>query len=166
MFEVFSKRSAKPPRVYLGALTIVPPRGLNRFLGEDYSSSLELFLDEMLGLPSVSSRTDPRPEDVALDVTLVEAISGDSDIAQIGIAVLPWILRPEVTLTGRLYRIDTGETVHAGTEKRSLSWYRSVKRAARPSAFFWCNETFSVDDVKALAGHAMVDLLRDCRKHI
>jgi len=73
------------PRVYLGTLAIAPRSDIKRhfdewgmFKKEDLDSDLRKSLSEILSLPLAKNVTDPKSNDLVIDVVVPKLQSGDA----------------------------------------------------------------------------------------
>lgn len=174
MFRFLAGRTKKSRRVYLGNVTIVPDTGTSSdpsrwsisIVPEDYDGVINDVMRDLIALPPVSSRSSGQDGDLALDVTLVDADPGFAALAELTVIAVPIFRRPKVTLTARLYVIDTGEAFHAVTVHRTLKWLSCLKKTMNPLILFQIRAGFSADEMGLLVGQALVDLISKCRDQV
>ncbi|MCB1386055.1 MAG: hypothetical protein KDJ80_08965 [Nitratireductor sp.] len=122
-------------------------------------SVVEETLRQLLDLPHRLSREPKVATDLALDVTVPEYNFGDALVFDAGVFVFPLAWRPSITVTGRLYKIDSGETIEAVTVKHTLNWLRWVGKILSVPRLLRIRASTSNADMARLTTEAVVKLL-------
>lgn len=153
-------------RVYSGEVFVVPRSGIRKFvsslapaLDQRVDGVVEDTLLQLLDCPPKSLRKNAKPTDLALDVVVPEYDYGQFLFPQLGGYFVPLIWRPHITITGRLYVIDTGETISKATVKHSVSWSLWGKTALSVPKLLRIKSNMSDADMDRLTTEAFVKLL-------
>ncbi len=168
VLDRFLKR--EKPRVFLGALAVVPRKDLKRYLdqwglfqNESFDSSLRATLEEIFALPPASEITAPTSTDLGLDVLIPSFQSGDYWDVSLGEIGLPVFWRPKVTVVCRLYHLKSDKTKRTFSVTQKMPWGEFISRQFTWRAFFRFRPTFDAEDMKRLlyvACHSLLDKLR------
>jgi len=169
---IFEKR--EKPRVFLGALIVVPRAGIKQidqwgiFQGEELETPLQTSLQEIFSLPPASEVHNPLPSDLGLDVFVPSFQSGDAcgfSLGDIGIPVF-WLFlwRPKVTVTCRLYSLQSQESKYVYSVTQKMPWREYVSRLLTLRALFRFRPIFSAEDLNRLLGLACHSLLNKLTK--
>lgn len=130
MFSKILKREKS--RVFLGVLAVAPRSDIKKhldqwgmFKNEDLDSSLCKNLKEIFSLPSAQNVEDPKKSDLVLDIVVPKFQSGDAWDLSLGEIGIPLMWRPKITISSRLYYINTEKTkaTFSVTEKMKFSQY-------------------------------------------
>jgi len=169
--KIFRKR--EKPRVFLGTIVVVPRAGMkprfdqwSAFQQEELEAPLQATLQRVFSLPPASEVRDPLPTDLGLDVFVPSFQSGDFlslSLGDLGIPIF-WVFlwRPKVTVTCRLYSLQTRETKCTYSVTRKMPWREYVSRLFTLRAFFRFRPIFSADDLNhllCLACHSLLNKL-------
>lgn len=97
---------SEPVRLHLGTLSRVPRQDLERHAadgggGSPLDAALHRVLVDLFALPPAAEAVEPREDDLAVDVAIVDDSRG-------GTEPMPRLWRPEVTLSARLYSLRSG----------------------------------------------------------
>jgi hypothetical protein len=156
-------------------LVVVPRAGIKphfdqwgTFQREELETPLRTTLQEIFSLPPASEVRDPLPTDLGLDVFIPSFQSGDFlnvSLGDIGIPVF-WIFlwRPKVTVTCRLYSLQTRQTKATYSVTKKMRWRDYVRRLFTVQALFRFRPLFSADDLNYLLGLACHSLLHKLTK--
>jgi uncharacterized membrane protein len=159
------------PRVFLGTLAVAPRADIKRHLdqwgmfnNEDLDSSLRQNLKEIFSLPSANEVSEPKGNDLVLDVVVPKFQSGDAWDLSLGDFGIPLMWRPEVTVNSRLYYLKSEKTkaTFSVTEKMKLGQY--VNRLFTWRAFFRFRPVFGSKDMEYLLYQACHKLLLKMQK--
>ncbi len=169
MFSKLLKR--EKPRVFLGVLAVAPRSDIKRhldqwgmFKNEDLDSSLRQSLKEIFALPSAQDVDDPQKTDLVLDVVVPKFQSGDAWDLSLGEIGIPLIWRPKITISSRLYYLNTEKTkeTFSVTEKMKISYY--IGRLFTWRAIFRFRPIFDSRDMEYLLYLACHKLLLKMKK--
>ena len=169
MFSKLLKR--EKPRVFLGVLAVAPRSDIKRhldqwgmFKNEDLDSSLRQNLKEIFSLPSAQSVEDPKKTDLVLDVVVPKFQSGDAWDLSLGEIGIPLMWRPKITISSRLYYLNTEKTkeTFSVTEKMKFSHY--VGRLFTLRGIFRFRPVFDSRDMEYLLYLACHKLLLKMQK--
>lgn len=171
MFKKHLKK--EKPRIYLGSLAVAPRTDLKKqtdqwgmFKQEDLDSSLRQNLKDIFSLPLASDISNPRDNDLVLDIVIPKFQSGDALDLSLGDIGIPLIWRPKLTLSSRLYSLKSEKTIatFSVTEKMRLGQYLS--RFLTWRAFLHFRPLFDSKDMEYLLYQACHRLLLKMRKTI
>ena len=171
MFGWFLKR--EKPRVFLGMIVIVPRTGIKpnfdqfgAFGNEELDASLRATLQEIFALPPASEVSAPLPTDLGLDVFIPSFQAGgfwNLSLGDVGIPVFfPFFWRPKITVTCRLYYLQSQKTKRAFSVTKKMRWREFLRRQFTLRAFFQFRPTFGAEDMNRLlnlACHAILNKL-------
>jgi hypothetical protein len=169
--KIFRKR--EKPRVFLGTIVVVPRAGMKprldqwgMFQQEELETPLHATLQQLFSLPPASAVRDPLPTDLGLDVFVPSFQAGDFLSVSLGDLGIPifWVFmwRPKVTVTCRLYSLQTRETKVTYSVTKKMPWREYVSRLLTLRAFFRFRPIFSADDLNhllCLACHSLLNKL-------
>ena len=168
MLDRFLKR--EKPRVFLGALAVVPRKDMKRYLdqcglfqNESFDHSLRANLEEIFSLPPASEITAPTSTDLGLDVLIPSFQSGDYWDVSLGEIGFPVFWRPKVTVACRLYHLKSDKTKRTFSVTQKMPWGEFLSRQFTWQALFRFRPTFDAEDMKRLlygACHSILDKLR------
>jgi hypothetical protein len=166
-------RRREKPKVFLGMIVIVPRTGIKPhfdqfgvFGNEELETSLRAALHEIFSLPPASEVLAPLPTDLGLDVFIPSFQAGgvwnlslgDSNIP----IFFPFFWRPKITVTCRLYYLQSQKTKRAFSVTKKMRWREFFGRQFTLRAFFNYRPTFDAEDMKRLlnlACHSVLDKL-------
>lgn len=170
--SMFLKKKKNRGRVYGGDIVVVPRSGLKKLfsnlsppLEHQGEAAVEKFLRQLVDLPPQSSRNPRHATDMALDIIVPEHDYGEFMLYGVGNYGIPFIWRPGITITGRLYVIDSRETVFSATVKHTLSWSSWAKRVSSFSKFMRIRANMSDADIEHFVTEAVVKLLSKVLKN-
>ena len=159
------------PRVFLGAVAVVPRRDLKRFLDqwgmlrdENFDTSLHTTLQEIFALPSISDVTAPTSVDLGLDILIPSFQSGDYWDVSLGVIDFPIFWRPKVTVASRLYYLKSAKTKHTFSVTQKLGWGEFLSRVFTWRALFRFQPIFDAKDMDRLLYLACHKVLNKLRK--
>lgn len=169
--KIFRKR--EKPRVFLGAIVVVPRADMKprldqwgMFQQEELEAPLYATLQQVFSLPPASEVRDSLPTDLGLDVFVPSFQSGDFWSVSLGNLGIPifWVFmwRPKVTVTCRLYSLQTRETKATYSVTQKMPWREYVSRLLTLRALLRFRPIFSADDLNHLlylACHSLLNRL-------
>ncbi|WP_370977852.1 hypothetical protein [Agaribacterium sp. ZY112] len=171
MLKRFFKK--KKFSLYLGSLAVAPRSDFRRhfdewsaFGKEDLDSSLRAQLIEIFELPLASTISQPTDTDLALDVVVPEFQSGDILDVALGDMGFPLAWRPKVDVAARIYKLDTGKTIHTASVTAKLGWKQYFSRLFTWRAFIRLKPMFDSSDLNLLLQRACLELLSKLRKAV
>ena len=136
------------------------------FQQEELETPLRTTLQEIFSLPPASEMRDPLPTDLGLDVFIPSFQSGDFwnvSLGDLGIPVFfVFLWRPKVTVTCRLYSLQTQETRGIYSVTQKMPWREYVSRLLTLRALFRFRPIFSANDLNhllCLACHSLLNKL-------
>ncbi len=158
--------------IYIGDITVVPRSGLKKGIS-DLAPSLtgpsdnvvEDTLCQLLDLPPKPPGVSATASDLALDVIVPEYDFGEFMLFNVGAFNVPFIWKPHITITGRLYEIGSGATIYAATVKHTVSWLSWGKTIFSLQKMFRIKANMSNDDVRRLTIEAATKLLSKILKN-
>lgn len=160
------RKKASRGNVYAGEIVVVPRSGLRNVvsnlapaLDRKIDGVVESTLLQLLDCPAKSSRTSTRANDLALDVVIPEHNYGEFMLPHWEGHFAPLVWRPSITVTGRLYLIESGETVSRATVKHSVSWSLWGKKIASLPKLLRFQSYMSDADMERLTTEAVVKFL-------
>ncbi len=171
MFSKILKR--EKPKVYLGAVAVAPRSDIKRhldqlgmFKNEDLDSNLCNNLKEIFSLPLAEGAENPKNSDLVLDIVIPKFQSGDAWDLSLGEIAIPLMWRPRITISSRLYYLNTGKTkaTFSVTEKMKFSLY--IGRLFTWRSFFRFRPIFDSEDMEYLLYQACHKLLLKMQKAI
>ncbi len=159
--------------LYLGSITVASSFSLKKGLAKLAPvhnpvdpGVIEQTLRDIMALPPASSRMEPGSNDMAIDITV-----SDFDVGEF--MFVPWIpvsvplaWRPQISMTARVYRIDSGQDVYAHTVHQKLQWKIWLRRLRNPMAFFRMESYAKAEDLEYLVRRTCIKLLRRVQKQI
>jgi len=117
-------------------------------------------------LPPASEVHAPLPTDLGLDVFIPSFQAGgvwNLSLGDSGIPILfPFFWRPKITVTCRLYYLQSQKTKRAFSVTKKMRWREFLGRQFTLRAFFSFRPTFDAEDMSRLlklACHSMLDKL-------
>jgi len=138
------------------------------FQREELETPLQATLLQIFSLPPASEVRDLLPTDLGLDVFVPSFQSGDFWSASLGDLGIPifWVFlwRPKVTVTCRLYLLQTRETQATFSVTQKMPWREYVSRLLTLRAFLRLRPIFSADDLNHLLKLACHSLLNQLTK--
>jgi hypothetical protein len=161
------------PRVYLGTLAVAPREDIKRHLDqwglfktEDLDTKLRQSLKEIFSLPSAIEVSDPKSNDLVLDIMITKFQSGDAWDITLGEFGFPLMWRPKVTVSSRLYYLMSEKTKanFSITEKMKLNQY--IIRLLTWRAILRFQPIFDTKDIEYLLYKACHRLLLKIQKEI
>lgn len=176
MFGIFQRIFGRreKPRVFLGTLVVVPRSDIKRHIDqrgwsrrEDLEIPLQTNLRETFSLPVASEVSDPLPTDLGLDVYIPSFQSGDAAGFSLDLGVpIFWIFlwRPKVTVTCRLYYLQSQETKDVYSVTQKMPWREYASRLFTWRAIFRFRPIFSAEDLNRLLDLACHSLLNKLAK--
>jgi len=170
VFGWFRKR--EKPRVFLGMIVIVPRTGIKPrfdqfgvFGNEELDTSLRATLHEIFSLPLASEVHAPLATDLGLDVFIPTFQAGGVWNLSLGGDIpifFPFFWRPKITVTCRLYYLQSQRTKRAFSVTKKMRWREFLGRQFTLRALFNFRPTFDSEDMNRLlklACHSMLDKL-------
>ncbi|MCO1337094.1 hypothetical protein MO867_22480, partial [Microbulbifer sp. OS29] len=85
-------------------------------------------LRSTIDLPLADGRTEPRKNDLALELAVIKHQGGEFDGFNSRNIFIPIFWRPTVEVKARLYVLCSGKTVHSAASKRKVSWGKFLSR--------------------------------------
>ncbi len=165
MFMLFKKEKTNG-KIFAGEIVVVPGSGLKKFVStltpsfeRQTEDIVEKTLCQLLDLPAKTSRQQQVETDMALDVIVPEYNFGELLLCEVGLFTIPFVWRPSITVTGRLYAIDSGKTVYAATVKHSPSWLSWGRKTLSFSKLMGIQANMSDADMERMTTEAIVELL-------
>ena len=119
-----------------------------------------------MALPTVSSWDPGGNVDLAIDITVSDYDMGEFMLLPWVPATIPVAWRPEISMTARVYVIDSDKTVFAHTVNQKLAWKVWLRRTCNPMAFFCFRSQLNPDDVRHLARKTCKKLLKRAQRRI
>jgi len=174
LFDLRKKEIPKQ-RVYLGSLSFAPrEKNMENFLVRamttnftiDHYKAIRDIVNEIVTLPSITTRNSPRDDDLAMDMMVVEANQGRALFGHINNLPLLFLKRPEIIITARLYNIDTNQDVSVHKIHRKLSWFSFFANFANPVTLLFTGSSMNKNGIQAFVGKAVIELLYDCLKKV
>jgi hypothetical protein len=169
---IFGKR--EKPRVFLGELIVVPRADFKRHSDqwglwhyEELEKPLQTTLREIFSLSPASEVSDPLATDLGLDVFIPSFQSGDASSISLDLGIpVFWIFlwRPKVTVTCRLYSLQSGETKYVYSVTQKMPWREYASRLFTLRALFRFRPLFSAEDLNHLLNLACHSLLNKLTK--
>ncbi|WP_444894399.1 hypothetical protein ACJJIW_13845 [Microbulbifer sp. JMSA004] len=127
MFSKLFKKSK--PRVYLDKMIVVSQNEFSKigawgaFKGEDLEAGIRHRLVEIFSLPHISSRIEPKSNDLALEVVVLKVRGGEFDTACFGeFGAMPVFWRPKIEVAARLYYADSKKTHSSYRAREKMPW--------------------------------------------
>jgi hypothetical protein len=171
--KIFRKR--EKPRVFLGTIVVVPRAGMKprldewgMFQREELETPLQATLQQIFSLPPASEVRDLLPTDLGLDVFVPSFQSGafwSASLGDIGIPIFGVLLwRPKVTVTCRLYSLQTRATKATFSVTKKMPWREYASRLLTLRAFLRLRPIFSADDLNHLLNLACHSILNKLTK--
>lgn len=168
---MFNKRSnSKKARVFLGSVDVMPRTDLKRhiepsgvFQSESIDDSLRAALLEIFALPPAADVVAPEPADLGLDIVIPTHTSGDYIDVSLGGIGLPLFWRPRITVTGKLYHLQSRKTMRSFSVTRKMPWGVFLARQMSWRAVLAPHPAYDAQDMKVLlcmACHTLLDKLR------
>ncbi|MFS1525645.1 hypothetical protein ACL7TT_16280 [Microbulbifer sp. 2304DJ12-6] len=164
-------RKKKKFSIYLGSLAVAPRSDFKRYLDEwaafgheDLDSALRKQLMEIFELPLASSLDQPKETDLGLDIVIPKFQSGDMWDISLGDLGFPLAWRPKVEVAARIYRLDTGKTLHTASVTAKLSWRQYFSKLFTWRTFLRFKPMFDSSDLNVLLQRACLGLLEKLRK--
>lgn len=170
------------PRVYLGTLAVVPRSDLKRHLEfpgfhsayglldrDDVDTDLREALRDLFALPPAAGRDPKLDSDLALDVFIPKYQRGAFLPLAVGSAIIPLCWRPKVTITARLYCIETGKTRASYVVNEKARWSEYIRRIPRLAALFLVNDVeavFTSQEIQRLFYQGAIRLLQKVQRDI
>jgi len=166
-------RLVKPKGVYLGEVAVVPEASflrsidqlVDRAVATDTDAELKRCLIEWLDIPPVPA-TGVQESDRAIDVFVCGYRTGQGLWGNIfGMpAFVFW--RPKVDLRARLYAAATGRTIDTLRVTRKMPWGVFWKRLLSLRYLLLGWRIARPEDMEALLGRTLVELLQAVRRRI
>lgn len=164
-------RRKKKYSLYLGVLAVAPRSDLKRNFDElslwgreDLDLSLQKQLVEVFDLPLASTLNQPTELDLGLDVIVPKFQLGDMLDVSLGDIGFSLFWRPKVEVVARIYRLDTGATLHTASATAKLSWKQYFSRLFTWRALFRFKPMFDSQDLNVLLQRSCLELLVKLRK--
>ncbi|MFZ2451744.1 MAG: hypothetical protein WAW36_14605 [Methylovulum miyakonense] len=166
----------RKPRVFLGALLVVPKTHMRKHLEQwglvrkvELDGSLRASLQEIFSLPPACEVTNPKPDDLGLEVIVTSYQSGDFLDIELGEIGFPVFWRPKVTVVCRLYFLKSLETKCTFSITQKMAWNKFVARVFSWGTFsrrvvFRLDPIFDAEDMNHLlylACHTMLKKIRN-----
>ncbi|KAG1668177.1 hypothetical protein GQR58_017954 [Nymphon striatum] len=169
---MFFKRKTKA-KIYIGEIIIAPRFSTKNFFSTDLSNFeqqqntfVEEALHESLNLPLKSSRQNGMATDRALDIIVTELNFGAFEQYCINNFNIPILWRPSISLTARLYSIDSDETIFATTIKHTVSWFSWIANMYSLKKIFSFQSQMTKTDIDRMTIEATLKLLTSIQKNI
>jgi hypothetical protein len=171
---VFNKvLKREKPRVYLGALVVVPRTDIKRHLDqwgmfqtEDPETSISQSLQEIFSLPSVQPVEEPKNNDLVLDVIVTKYQLGDAWGLSLGDYGIPLLWRPKITVSSRLYYLKSKKTKATFLVTEKMKFGKFVGRLFTWRAFLGFRPVFDSKDMEYLLYQACHKLLLKMQKSL
>lgn len=142
------------PRVYLGALTVIPRTGIKKDFDSwsltgsiELDGSLKSNLIEIFCLPLSSSISDPLETDLVIDILITEFQLGAALFSDIA---FPIFWRPKITLISKLCNIRSGKTITVISITEKMPWIQFVSRIFTLQGIMQLKPTFNNNDLEKL----------------
>ncbi len=146
---------------------MVPRSGLRKALSNFFEptldrqidSLLETTLSQLLDCPPKAARNTADATDLAIDVIVPEYDCGEFSLPNWAGYFVPLVWRPSITVTGRLYVIDSGETISKATVKHSVGWLSFGRKVVSPPKLLGFQSYMTDADMERMTTEAAVKLL-------
>lgn len=158
------------PRVYLGALAVVPRTGIKKtfdswnltgFIEPD--GKLKQNLIEVFCLPLSSSISEPLESDLVIDVFISEFQLGTALLTDVP---LPIFWRPKIILVSRLYHFKSGETKNIISVTEKMPWVEFARRLLTIQGLIQLKPLFNSDDLDRLLYVASGKVMAKIKKSV
>lgn len=170
LIKRFTKRK---PRIFLGSIQVTDKSKdfswLQKNLDSNYQnieSRLVQFLKNVITLPNVLSITDPRPNDLAIDLLVPDFDTGDAGgTLNFGDLGIPLFSRPKSTVKCRIYRIDTLEVINEVSKTETMGFFRYLSCTLSLKSFLGFSG-INARDFEYLVGKATLKCLEQINRKI
>ena len=160
------------PRVFLNSIKVIPKSDLtfvekwvfNEF--ENLDVRLRARLAELLALPHISSVSEPRDDDLAIDIVVPKYATGSWGHANLGKIGLPMFLRPKLTIASRLFEAGTDQTVATFAVDQKMPWLYYFRRIFRLDSWLGSDSGFKSEDFEYMLIPGLMKLIDQMRKSI
>ncbi len=157
--------------LYLGSITVASSfsfkKGVAALNHKPIDPDLiERTLRDVMALPPASDRDPAASSDLAIDITVSDYDMGALMLFSYFGPPIPIAWRPEVTMTARVYEIDSDKTIFAHTVKQKLEWRMWLRKIRNPKALIGIDALMKPEDVGYLVRKTCVKLLKRVRKGI
>ncbi|MEM1378354.1 MAG: hypothetical protein AAGG69_13295 [Pseudomonadota bacterium] len=167
MISFRRKKHEQKARIFLNSITVVPRSGLKKIL-ENNSSTLSEYDDDIiqttltsfLQLPDASEQATFESNDLGLDIIVPEFEFGSVGLAHAGPIIVPLNWRAKLTMTARLFEIETNQTIRSATVKHIQPMSQFLKKLRSPGRLLSFERNLSAEEVERMIIHVAVQLLR------
>lgn len=133
---------------------------------DDYEQRVRSSFEEVVSLPKISERSDPKRSDLGLEIIVVGLRGGMLASLEAGEFFFPIFWRPRVHIKVRLSNLESGATVDSFSGVEKMPWIRFLNSAFRPSSFFGFRATVNSEYVEYMALKCLISVLQKLKSRL
>jgi len=150
------------PRVYLGNLAVAPRTDIKKDFDQwgllktkDLDTEIRKSLKDIFVLPSIHEIKEPKNNDLGLDIIIPKFQAGDSLNMSLGDIDIPFMWRPKITVSSRLYNLKTEKTKAIFSVNEKMKWGEYFSRLFTFRVIFRFRPLFDSNDMEYLLNKAI-----------